>query len=109
MALFFFLLEIEIKRELLAGELKDAWRAVPVIAAALGGMIMPALIYFGMTKAAIWSGDAAFFRLPCLPEGWVINGCAFAAESGFSLDLPLCTGFGVVPGLFVQHLLAGGR
>lgn len=46
MTLFFFLIGLEIKRELLVGELKDLQRSLPVIFAALGGMLAPALIYF---------------------------------------------------------------
>jgi len=45
MALFFFLLGLEIKRELLAGELRDMRRTLPVIAAAFGGMLVPALLF----------------------------------------------------------------
>ncbi len=45
MALFFFLLGLEIKREILAGELQDMRRTVPVIAAAIGGMLFPALLF----------------------------------------------------------------
>ena len=45
MALFFFFVGLEIKRELLAGELASWRRAVLPAAAALGGVIVPALIY----------------------------------------------------------------
>jgi NhaA family Na+:H+ antiporter len=44
MSLFFFVLGLEIKRELLVGELRGARRALPMIAAALGGMLVPALV-----------------------------------------------------------------
>jgi NhaA family Na+:H+ antiporter len=47
MALFFFVIGLEIKRELLAGELQNVRLAIPVIAAAVGGMMVPALIYAG--------------------------------------------------------------
>ena len=45
MAIFFFVVGLEIKRELVAGELNE-WRkaALPAVAA-LGGMVVPALIY----------------------------------------------------------------
>jgi len=46
MAIFFFVVGLEIKRELLAGELKTPRKAMLPAAAALGGMIGPALIYF---------------------------------------------------------------
>lgn len=45
MAIFFFLVGLEIKRELLVGELASLRKAMLPIAAALGGMICPALIY----------------------------------------------------------------
>ncbi len=45
MAFFFFLVGLEIKRELLVGELATFRRAVLPAAAALGGMVVPALIY----------------------------------------------------------------
>ncbi|MCB1671376.1 MAG: Na+/H+ antiporter NhaA [Gammaproteobacteria bacterium] len=45
MSLFFFVIGLEIKRELLVGELRKADRAIPVIAAAIGGMAVPALIF----------------------------------------------------------------
>lgn len=60
MALFFLLVGLEIKREILAGEL-DNWprRALPFIAA-LGGMIAPALIFFAINwqTPETWRGWA---------------------------------------------------
>ncbi len=45
MAIFFFLIGLEIKREVLAGELSDPQRVVLPVVAAVGGMAIPALIY----------------------------------------------------------------
>lgn len=45
MALFFFTVGLEIKREILVGELADRRQAVLPIAGAIGGMVVPALIY----------------------------------------------------------------
>ena len=45
MAVFFLLVGLEIKRELLAGELASARQAALPIACAIGGMVVPALIY----------------------------------------------------------------
>lgn len=45
MAIFFFVVGLEIKRELLTGELSTRKKAALPIAAALGGAILPALIY----------------------------------------------------------------
>lgn len=45
MAIFFFTVGLEIKRELLVGELSSVQKASLPIAGALGGMIVPALIY----------------------------------------------------------------
>jgi NhaA family Na+:H+ antiporter len=61
MAVFFFLVGLEIKRELLEGQL-SRWdqAALPAIAA-LGGMVVPALIYVGLNH-----GDATALR------GWAI-------------------------------------
>ena len=60
MALFFLLVGLEIKREILAGEL-DSWarRALPCIAA-LGGMLAPALIFFAINwqSPETWRGWA---------------------------------------------------
>jgi NhaA family Na+:H+ antiporter len=48
MAIFFFLVGLEIKREVLAGELKGIQRAALPVAGAVGGMVIPALIYVGL-------------------------------------------------------------
>jgi NhaA family Na+:H+ antiporter len=45
MTLFFFLMGLEIKRELVHGELSSARRALLPAAGAIGGMVAPALIY----------------------------------------------------------------
>lgn len=58
MVIFFFVVGLEIKRELLVGELSSAKKAALPIAAALGGMIFPALIYtifnLGSESASGW-------------------------------------------------------
>ena len=61
MAIFFFLVGLEIKRELLVGELHGFGRAALPGIAAVGGMAMPVLIY-----VAINSADAVALR------GWAI-------------------------------------
>lgn len=48
MALFFFVIGLEIKREVLVGELADIRNAILPIVAALGGVIMPAVFYYSI-------------------------------------------------------------
>jgi NhaA family Na+:H+ antiporter len=45
LAIFFFVAGLELKREFVAGDLRDAQRAALPVAAALGGMAVPALVY----------------------------------------------------------------
>ena len=45
MAIFFFLIGLEIKRELLAGELSNFKQAILPFSAAIGGMVLPASIF----------------------------------------------------------------
>jgi Na+:H+ antiporter, NhaA family len=63
MAVFFFLVGLEIKREILIGELAGWRRASLPIAGALGGMLVPALIYlafnFGTPAARGWGVPVA--------------------------------------------------
>lgn len=72
MALFFFVVGLEIKREVLVGELASPRKAALPIAAALGGMIGPALVY-----AAFNAGQ------PTL-RGW---GIPMATDIAFALGI----------------------
>ena len=58
MALFFFLVGMEIKREIVHGELSDLRRAALPVIAGLGGMVAPALLYlmfnFGRASSHGW-------------------------------------------------------
>ncbi|MBT3922757.1 MAG: Na+/H+ antiporter NhaA [Nitrospina sp.] len=48
MAIFFFVVGLELRREILVGELADPKQALLPIIAAIGGMLVPALIYIGI-------------------------------------------------------------
>jgi len=48
MAIFFFLVGLEIKREILTGELSSFDKAILPIVAAVGGMAVPALVFVGL-------------------------------------------------------------
>src|SRR3954447_1311038 len=52
MSLFFFLVGLEIKREFLVGELSSLRRAAFPFMAALGGMVVPAIIYLALARGA---------------------------------------------------------
>jgi NhaA family Na+:H+ antiporter len=58
MAIFFFVVALEIKREMICGDLSDKRKAALPVAAAVGGMIVPAGLYlasnFGGKGAAGW-------------------------------------------------------
>jgi NhaA family Na+:H+ antiporter len=51
LAIFFFVVGLELKREFVAGDLRDPARAALPIAAAVGGMIVPAAIFIGINLA----------------------------------------------------------
>ena len=55
MTVFFFFVGIEIKRELISGELKGFNKAIIPVSAAVGGMLLPALIYFFFNKGTATS------------------------------------------------------
>lgn len=90
MALFFFMVGLEIKREILVGELADRKQAILPIAAAIGGMVVPALIY-----AAINSGSDAL-------SGW---GVPMATDIAFAMGVLALLG-SRIPRPLVGFLLA---
>ncbi len=59
MAVFFFSIGLEIKREVLVGELSSFRQALLPIMGAIGGMIMPVVIFSFVAKGTEWSGGAA--------------------------------------------------
>lgn len=58
MAVFFYVVSLEIKRQLILGELREVREAVLPIAAALGGMVAPALMFMVMRGSIAASGWA---------------------------------------------------
>jgi len=60
MAIFFFLVGLELKREVLIGELSNVKQIILPAGAALGGMIMPAAVYilFNLNEPEYWKGWA---------------------------------------------------
>lgn len=83
LTIFFFFVGLEIKREVLVGELTHRKRAAFVLFAAVGGMLMPALIFYLMTK------NTAF------TNGW---GIPMATDTAFALGILTC---------FRRHLPSG--
>lgn len=59
MAIFFFSIGLEIKREVLVGELSSFKQALLPIMGAIGGMVVPVVIYFMLSKGTPYSGGAA--------------------------------------------------
>src|SRR5579862_637277 len=51
MAIFFFVIGLEVKREIVLGELRDLRRAALPLAAALGGMVFPAVVFLAVLAA----------------------------------------------------------
>jgi Na+:H+ antiporter, NhaA family len=52
LAIFFFVVGLELKREFVAGDLRDPRRAAIPIVAAMGGMVVPAAIYLAVNLGA---------------------------------------------------------
>ncbi|WP_078310922.1 MULTISPECIES: Na+/H+ antiporter NhaA [unclassified Mycobacterium] len=62
LAIFFFVVGVELKREFVAGDLRDPGRAALPIVAAIGGMLVPAAIYLAVNASG--GGEAM--------RGWAI-------------------------------------
>lgn len=72
MCFFFFVVGLELKREFVAGELAEPKKAILPIAAAIGGMIVPAIIYLSLNS----QGEAS--------NGW---GIPMATDIAFALGI----------------------
>lgn len=72
MSIFFFAVGLEIKREVIAGELSHWRKAALPVGAAIGGMALPALIYFALNEGSPSS------------KGW---GVPMATDIAFALGL----------------------
>jgi NhaA family Na+:H+ antiporter len=86
MGIFFFLVGLEIKRELLVGELSTAGQAALPAVAAIGGMLVPALIYVAINPE------------PPLRDGW---GIPMATDIAFALGVLAIVGDRIPSGLKV--------
>ena len=84
MAIFFLLVGLEIKRELLVGELASPRQAALPVAGALGGVLLPALLY----ALVNWDGAGA--------RGW---GIPMATDIAFALAIVRALGSRVPYGL----------
>jgi len=78
MAIFFLFVGLEIKRELLVGELSSPRKAALPIAAAIGGMVVPAAIYAALN----WGNTDAI-------KGW---GVPMATDIAFALGVLMLLG-----------------
>ncbi len=85
LAIFFFVAGLELKRELVVGTLREPAQAVLPVIAALGGMIMPALIFVLITM-----GD------PEARAGWAIP---MATDIAFALAVLAVVGSHLPPAL----------
>jgi len=90
MAIFFFMIGLEIKREILVGELSNIKVAILPILAAIGGMLIPALIYFSINAGTQGAG------------GW---GIPMATDIAFAISALVLLGKRVPPAL-VTFLVA---
>ncbi len=67
LAIFFFVAGLELKREFVAGELRDPRRAALPVAAAVGGVVTPALVYVLVNSLAD-GGDTGGWAIPAATD-----------------------------------------
>ena len=91
MAVFFFLVGLEIKREVAEGELSDPARLVIPAIAAVGGMLVPAMVYVALNR-----GD------PAALSGWAIP---TATDIAFALGVLSLLGMGLSIGVAVASIV----
>lgn len=91
LAVFFFVVGLELKRELVVGSLRDPRHALVPIAAAVGGVVVPAIVYVLVTLPA--GGDAI--------RGWAIPS---ATDIAFAVAVLAVLGRGL-PGALRLFLL----
>lgn len=89
MVIFFFVVGLEIRREIHQGELSDLRRAALPLMAALGGMVVPALIYTGFNAGRPTMG------------GW---GIPMATDIAFAVGVLTLLGPRVAPALRILLL-----
>lgn len=89
MVIFFFVVGMEIRREIHHGELSEIRRAALPVAAALGGMLVPALLYLAVARA------------PAVRAGW---GVPMATDIAFALGILALLGKRVPPAMRVLLL-----
>ncbi|WP_431277701.1 Na+/H+ antiporter NhaA [Leifsonia poae] len=85
LAIFFFIVAVELKHELVAGELNSFKKAIHPAIAAVGGVIVPVLIYLAFTVGASTEGGS-------LVEGWPIP---TATDIAFALGVLAVFGRGL--------------
>ncbi|MBB4695572.1 NhaA family Na+:H+ antiporter [Actinoplanes abujensis] len=86
LAIFFFVAGLELKRELVMGDLRDPRKATLPVAAAVGGMIVPAVLYTVINL--VGGGDGL--------RGWAIP---TATDIAFALAVLAVVGRSLPPGL----------
>jgi len=90
MAIFFFIIGLELKREILVGELSNIKVAILPILSAIGGMVLPAIIYSAINYGEVGS------------VGW---GIPMATDIAFAISALVLLGNRVSPAL-VTFLVA---